>query len=238
MLRFYPEKTKIIFFDLEYYVPSTDRERKSPSGMTFSPVIPGHKILGGTFLTYYPMQDRIAKRRSIWEWLVGDEESVLREIFELLQQEWRSIEANDQAASLMLAGIGISHSDIPSLLAKLLPSKVAEKHRIFDLLSGCRQIDLSVATYSQFAFNKSYFSYPKSKSALYQKYLSGKRLDTGKTVWEMYEAGDFGAIEHRCAEEVDDALVIYKAMIDKKKENDRSLRRLKKLEKLQELGSV
>ena len=132
----------------------------------------------------------------------------------------------------MLAGIGISHSDVPSLLAKLLPSQIADKERVFDVLSGCRQIDLSVATYSQFAFNKAYFSYPKAKSALYQKYLSGKRHDTGKNVWEMYESQNYSDIESRCAEEIDDALAIYKAMIDRKKETDRSLARLKKLEKI------
>jgi hypothetical protein len=127
MLRFYPEKTKIIFFDLEYYVPAKDRTRKTPSGMTFSPVLPGHKILGGSFQTYYPMQDRLGKKNNIWEWNVGSEESVLREIFQLFQQEWRSIEAKDQAGSLMLAGIGISHSDIPSLLARLSSSSIARE---------------------------------------------------------------------------------------------------------------
>ena len=112
MLRFYPNKTKIIFFDLEYYVPATDRERKTPGGMTFSPVLPGHKIIGGTFLTYYPMDDRLGKRIDLWEWKLGSERNVLQAIFDLPQREWKSIEAKDQAGSLMLSGIGISHSDI------------------------------------------------------------------------------------------------------------------------------
>jgi hypothetical protein len=70
-LRFFPEKTKIVFFDLEYFVPAGDRQRKTPSGMTYSPVLPGHKILGGTFLTYYPRQDRVGSRNDFWELQLG-----------------------------------------------------------------------------------------------------------------------------------------------------------------------
>ena len=118
-LRFYPEKSKIVFLDLEYFVPANDRQRKTPSGMTFSPVLPGHKILGGTFLTYYPMQDKVGKRNKFWEWQLGSETKVLQSIYDLLEREWKSIETKDQAGSLMLSGIGISHSDVPSLLTRL-----------------------------------------------------------------------------------------------------------------------
>jgi len=231
MLSFYPDKTKVIFFDLEYYVPASDRGRKTLGGMTFSPVLPGHKILGGTFQAYFPMQDRFGARTTIWEWTLGTERDVLRAIFNLLQQEWKSIEAKDQAASLMIAGIGISHSDVPTLLARLSANAIASKTRIYDLLCGCRQIDLTMATYCQFSFNHGYFAYPKTKSALYQKYLAGKQIESGKSVWAMYEARDFDLIERRSAEEIDDAITIYRAMFEIKKKHDRSLARLKKLDK-------
>jgi len=233
-LKFYPDKTKIIFFDLEYYVPAKDRQRKTPGGLTFSPVLPGHKILGGTFLIYYPMQDRIGKRSDIWEWNLGSERQVLRDIFEMLQREMNSIEAKDQAGTLMLSGIGISHSDVPALLARLSSSSIADHHKIYDLLCGCRQIDLSTATYCQFSFNQPYFAYPKTKWALYQKYLDGKKLESGKSVWDLYESKSFSAIERRCREEVNDALAIYKIMFDLKRRNDQSLKRLKRLEKANE----
>lgn len=45
MLVFYPERTKILFFDLEYYVPAASRLRKTLTGMVFAPEIPGHKII-------------------------------------------------------------------------------------------------------------------------------------------------------------------------------------------------
>jgi hypothetical protein len=235
-LRFYPEKTKIVFFDLEYFVPAEDRHRKTPSGITFSPVLPGHKILGGTFLTYYPKQDRLGKRNNFWEWELGTETNVLQAIFDFLQQEWKSIEAKDQAGSLMLSGIGISHSDIPSLLTRFIDHSIADPARVYDILCGCRQIDLSTATFCQFSFNHSYFAYPKSKSALYQKYLNSKKMDTGKSVWELYETGNYQQIERRSNEEIDDAIAIYKSMFDIKKQQDASLKRLKLLEKADKRG--
>ena len=229
-LKFYPEKTKIVFFDLEYFVPTEDRQRKTPSGMTFSPVLPGHIILGGTFLTYYPMQDKVGKRNKFWEWQLGSETKVLESIFDLLEREWKSIEAKDQAGSLMLSGIGISHSDIPSLMTRLMACSIADHARIYDLLYGCRQIDLSTATFCQFSFNHSYFAYPKSKSDLYQKYLNSKKMDTGKSVWELYETGNYQQIESRSNEEIDDALAIYKSMFNLKRQHDASLKKLKLFE--------
>lgn len=140
MLRFFSDKIKIVFFDLEYYVPLSDRERKTPSGMAFSSVRTGHKILGGTFQTYYPIQDRLEHRKSIWEWHYGSEQEVLRSIFDHFQREWVSIRNKNQAGSLMLSGIGISHSDVPALLARLSLSNIARQDKIYDLLCGCRQI--------------------------------------------------------------------------------------------------
>lgn len=73
MLRHYPDKTKVIFFDLEYFVPAEARGRKSPGGMSFSPVSSGHKVLGGTFQTFYPILNELMPARQIWEWNAGSE---------------------------------------------------------------------------------------------------------------------------------------------------------------------
>ncbi len=237
MLRHFPDKTKIVFFDLEYYVPEDSRERKTPGGMTFSPVLHGHKILGGTFQTYFPMLDKIEQARKIWEWRSGSEKGVLQEVLRLLKHEWNPIESRGQLGSLMLCGIGISHSDVPALLAKMTAHQLESPARIYDLLCGCRQIDLSTATYCQFSFNQSYFAYPKTKSHLYQKYLDGKTMESGKSVWQHYEAKDFAAIESRSVAEVNDSVAIYKAMFEHKKRNDRDIARLKKLDKQSKLAA-
>ena len=237
MLRFFPERTKLLFFDLEYYVPLADRSRKSLTGMLFAPSLPGHKILGGTFQCYYPMLDRLDPPVQHWEWHHGSEQAMLRSIYELLRAQWRSIAAKAEMGSLMLGGVGISHSDVPALLWKLKSHRIAAEDETYDTLCGCRQIDLTTATFSQFAFNTGYFAYPKSKAHLYQKYLAGKQVESGKVVWQAYEARNFAAIEARSTEEVADAVAIYKSMVELKKRTDSQLRRLKKLEKSHEASS-
>lgn len=230
MLRFYPETTKVIFFDLEYYVPEADRARTSHGGLSFSPFLPGHKIIGGVLQTYFPMQDRLEAPRRFWEWELGSEDAVLRGLYDYLKAQWRSI--SKQSGGLMLAGIGISHSDIPALLARMTHARVAPPQDVHDLLCGCRQIDLSVATYSQFSFNQSYFAYPKTKAALYQKYIPGRTIESGTRVWDAYDVKNYRAIESRCQQEVDDTVTIYKAMIDLSKRTGSGLKRLKRLEKI------
>ena len=230
--KFFPDRTKVIFFDLEYYVPHSDRDRSVPSGMRFSPHMDGHKVLGGSFLTYFPMEDRVGKKCNFWEWNIGDERGVLTAIYDLFETEWKSFLHPEQAGALMLSGIGISHSDVPCLMTRIVAHEVADKNRLYDVIYGCRQLDLSVATFCQFSFNNSYFSFPKKKSELYQKYLNGKRMESGKSVWDAYEAQDFSAIENRCVEEVNDCLAIYKAMFDIKKSQDSDLKRLKRMEKM------
>lgn len=220
---------RILFFDLEYYVPLKDRNNYSPSGMTFTPTNNEHKILGGVFMTYYPMLDKCENPISLWEWNTKSEAHLLQEIFNVFQTNWKGIENNKKVASLMVGGIGISHSDMPSLMHKMLVNKIADPKRLFDLLYGCRQIDLTTASFAQFNFNHKYFSYPKSKSHLYQKYMLDKSVESGKSVWEKYEQRDFSAIESRTIGEVNDILLIYKAIVENKNKTDSDLRKLKKL---------
>lgn len=231
MLVFYPERTKLLFFDLEYYVPMASRLRKTLAGMLFAPSLPGHKIIGGTFQCYYPMLDRLDPPVQHWEWKHGSEQALLQAIYGLFRHQWKSISVKSGAGSLMLGGIGISHSDVPALLWKFRSHKTADPNEAYDTICGCRQVDLSATTFCQFSVNTGYFAFPKSKSHLYHKYLSGKKMESGKAVWDAYDARDFGAIERRSAEEVQDAIAIYKAMVDLKKSTDSSIRRLKKLEK-------
>jgi hypothetical protein len=187
MLRFTPDTTKIIFFDLEYYTPPEDRVRETPGSMKFCPVLPGHKIIGGVFQVYYPMLDKLADPVKIWEWELGSEEAVLTRIYELLKKQWRCFEKDTSRGSLILAGIGISRSDVPALFARMTALSIDTPERLFHLLYGCQQIDLSTATFCQFAFNHAYFAYPKPKASLYQKYLNGKLVVSGLDVLNHYD---------------------------------------------------
>lgn len=131
----------------------------------------------------------------------------------------------------MLGGIGISHSDVPALLWKLRSHKIADLNEIYETICGCRHIDLTTVTFCQFAFNTGYFSYPKSKAHLYQKYLAGQKMESGKSVWDAYDSREFEAIEARNLGEVSDAVAIYKLMVEQKKRADSNLKRLARREK-------
>lgn len=232
ILRHFPESTKVVFFDLEYYVPVEDRTRQAPSTMKFSPYLPGHKILGGTFQTYFPMTDVLKPPVQIWEWTAGSEKRVLEEILALLKCEWKALDRGDRG-SLMLCGIGISHSDVPALLAKMNTLRIALPTLIYDYLCGCRQIDLSTATYCQFSSKTRYFSYPKSKAMLYDKYLAEPgKVAPSTSVWDDYETGRFSSIEARTQLEVDHTISIYKRMFEIRRETEGIMARFKKLQKL------
>lgn len=205
--------------------------------MVFCPFLPDHQILGGSFRTYYPMLDKLNNNVQIWNFETGSEKNTLIEIFKLIEREWKPLEKSEDHASLMLSGIGICHSDIPALITKLNYYKLSSPERIHELFYGSRHIDLSIATYCQFSFNNSFFSYPKSKSQLYQKYLSGKKMGSGKAVWDMVDNKDYNAIKSRSEEEINDSVAIYKAMFQLKKKNDLSLDKLKKIEKQMAAGN-
>lgn len=227
--RFFPDRTRILFFDLEYYVPPEDRARPTPSGMRFSPHLPSHRLLGGAFLTYLPMLDRVASRQAFWAWSHADEATMLRAICAHLQATWKPYADARQEGTPILAGIGIGHSDVPCLATRIAQHGVMDPVQAHDLLYGCRQLDLGVASFGQFALNHPYFAYPKTKRQLYEKYVDGKRIDPGRAVWDLYDRGDHAAIEARCGEEVEDALAIYRAMCEAKHRNDAGLKRLKQL---------
>lgn len=227
--RFFPDRTRILFFDLEYYVPPEDRARPAPGGMRFSPHLPSHRLLGGAFLSYLPMLDRVASRHEFWTWSHADEASMLRALCAHLQAEWKPYADPRQEGTPILAGIGIGHSDVPCLAARIALHGTMDPVRAHDLLYGCRQLDLGVACFGQFALNHPYFAYPKTKRQLYEKYADGKRIDPGRAVWDLYDRGDHAAIEARCREEVEDALAIYRAMCEAKHRTDAGLKRLKQL---------
>jgi hypothetical protein len=231
MIHFNPNKTKVLFFDLEFYTPPKDRERKTPGSMKFSPVRPDHKIIGGVFQTYYPMLDKLDAPISIWEWKLGSEKAVLKKIHAILDKEWHCFEKHPPLGSLMLCGIGISRSDLPALYTRMTALSIGSPERLYHLLFGGQLIDLSISTFCQFKFNYPYFAYPKPKAELYQKYLNGKKIEPGLKVLDYYDNSAFNEIESRTLEEVKDMIAVYKAMFDHNHKVVKDLRRLKRIDK-------
>jgi hypothetical protein len=231
MIRFNPKTTKVLFFDLEFFTPPKDRERITPGSMKFSPVRPGHKIIGGVFQTYYPMLDKLDDPIAIWEWKLGSERAVLKKIQSILHKEWYCFEKYPPLGSLILCGIGIARSDLPALYARMTALSINRPERLYHLLFGGQLIDLTISTLCQFNFNYPYFAYPKPKAELYQKYLNGKKIEPGLKVLDFYDRSAFDEIESRTLEEVKDMIAIYKAMFDRNHKVGADLRRLKKIDK-------
>ncbi len=50
-------------------------------------------------------------------------------------------------------------------------------------------------------------------------------------MWDLYETGEYKAIEGRSLMEIADTIAIYKTMFENKKRIDRDLERLKKIDK-------
>ena len=68
IVQYYPEKTQILFFDLEFYVPENDREGRL--GLKANPYKNGHFLIGGTFLRYFPLlnHEKNNIKKEFWIW--------------------------------------------------------------------------------------------------------------------------------------------------------------------------
>ncbi|OOF51780.1 hypothetical protein BKK54_02035 [Rodentibacter genomosp. 1] len=231
MIKFLPHKTKILFLDLEYYVPENDRDNPNPGGMSFSPTSPTHKVIGGCFQIYYPMKNRPeCQILSFWEWKLGSEENIIKEIYKVFISLWKGIHKSNNCVPMCCGIIGISHSDLPVLYTKMLQYKLDTPENLFYLIFGTRQLDLSCIVAGQFTSKKhNYFFYPKTKSQLYQKYLpKAKRSEHAISVWKYYDDRAFEEIEQRTRLEIIDSLKIYKKFFEKRMETENILNNAKK----------
>lgn len=230
MLNFFPDKTKVLFLDLEYYVPEEDRSKTNRGGMSFSPTSSTHKVIGGCFQIYYPIKNDVeGDIISIWEWNLGTEEKVIREIYKIFSNLWKGVQQSNNC-SPMCCGIGISHSDLPVLYTKMLQYKIDTPENLFYLIFGTRQLDLSCIVAGQCSSKRNdYLFYPVIKSHLYQKYLpQAKRAEQAVSVWKYYDEKDFVSIQKRTRLEVIDSLKMYKSFFEKRKENNKILKDMKK----------
>lgn len=237
MLNFFPNKTRVLFLDLEYYVPEEDRCKINLGGMSFSPTSLSHKVIGGCFQIYYPIKNTVDPNiSSIWEWNVGSEENVIREIHKIFSNLWKGILKSGNC-SPMCCGIGISHSDLPVLYTKMLQYKLDTPENLFYLIFGTRQLDLSCIVAGQFTSKRNdYFFYPSIKNQLYQKYLPhAKRAEQAISVWKYYDEKNFKALEDRTRLEIIDSLKIYKRFFEKRKDNQKIIQDMKKQTKISRL---
>lgn len=199
-------KCRIIFFDLEFYVPENSR---SKIDFCYNPWDKGSKLLGGSFLIANPQKDfgiteyDVRKRtKSFWIWNHESEKDLLLQIYNTLKNTYDMVRnAHDGAVSPILCGIGITSSDIPILFELFKRFKILTNSEAFSFQNGFRVIDLSQLSVATFN-NSNNFLYPKTKSHILNKYLPDTKFETGKSVWQLYESEDYEGIQSRVLSEV------------------------------------
>ncbi|MYM64055.1 hypothetical protein [Pseudomaricurvus sp. HS19] len=201
-----PGKCRVIFFDLEFYVPVAGRDKE---GFLYNPWDKSCKFLGGSFLVANPEKDlnldteiNPGRVSSLWLWKSGSERKLLEDIYDLLKSAYDLVyRAHQGKVSPILCGIGISSSDVPILFELFKRYKILSNSDAFSFQNKFRIIDISQLAITTFN-NKSSFTYPKSKSLILQKYLPEKKFDSGVRVWDLYDQGHTSAIEGRVIDEV------------------------------------
>ena len=228
------DRCRVVLFDLEFYVPETSRRS---TGLCYNPWDKSCKLIGGSFISANPKTDFdlpeekiIKKVSSLWLWDHKDEKELCVKIYELLKSTLDIVhKAHEGRVSPLLCGIGISSSDIPVLFELFKRYKILSNSEAFFFQSCFRIIDLSQMAIPCFN-NTTNYLYPKVKNDLLQKYMTGKKFSSGKSVWELYEQKNHTLIEERVIDEVVSSHVIYKSIIAdyryfKKLEKDEKVRR-------------
>jgi hypothetical protein len=178
MLYFDKEKTEVIFFDIEYYVPPKDRTIIGPS-LVASPFKENQFILGGVFTKYNPFKMKNTDYVHFWIWKDIDEKRVLEKIYRYIQSSWEQLTKYKHTlleqweeglicnmqwqADLMFCGIGISQFDIPMLYFRSQHHQIASAEELFNCYFKARALDLNTITIP--FFNKDEIMYPKPTNA-------------------------------------------------------------------------
>lgn len=199
-------KCRVIFFDLEFYVPESSR---SEYGFCYNPWDKKCKFLGGSFLLANPVKDfettelKISSKvKSLWLWNHNSEKEVLESIYILLKNVQDSVQnAHNGMVAPILCGIGITTSDVPILMELFKRYKILTNTEAFIFQNKFRMVDLSQLSISTFN-NGNNFLYPKTKNDILNKYMSGKKFESGKVVWELFESKRHSEIEERVLDEV------------------------------------
>lgn len=211
------KKCRVIFFDLEFYVPERSRTN---TGFCYNPWDKSCKILGGSFLIANPEKDfglteleANKKTKSLWLWEHDSEKELLLQIYNILTKTHDIVsDAPNSAVSPILCGIGITSSDIPILFELFKRFKILTNQEAFSFQNRFRAIDLSQLAIATFN-NQNNFLYPKSKNHIFNKYLPGIKFESGKSVWDLYESKDYEGIKTRVLSEVTSTYNCYELII-------------------------
>ncbi len=214
MVDFDPRFTEVVYLDIECYVPP-DARQESKRSMKYNPARADDFVLGGVFRRAFPLQDRMEPAWQVWNWKKEDEKATLQQIYDYINESWRLIEGRtDRHPDLILVGVGISRHDVPALYVRSAFRHIDSETALYETYFKTKIVDLCDVGIPLFR-NKSgiYPLYPKPSNALAARFGTrardtyGRKM-SGKTVWELYESGQFDEIKERTCSEVEDAVEI------------------------------
>lgn len=211
-IQYYREKTQIIFFDLEFYVPKEDREGRM--GLKANPYRTGHFLIGGTLHRYFPL---VHKRnhdsiKEFWIWNYKNEAEMMKDIIAFIEESWSIIYKKDNQAELFYSGIGISRVDIQYLFAKAKLLGIKTEEELFNLFYKGRFLDFETIVIPYFK-NKDNMMKTKTTKDMLSKFKIERERGPSISVWDQYDAGEYEKIRERNVNEVSDLPVIYQAIL-------------------------
>jgi len=214
LVKFNPELTEMIFFDLEFYVPKEERDKPGASLLS-NPCKENQFLLGGVFTRYHPLKDRNPDFdfKHFWIWKQKEEKNVLNSIYQYFQESWAKLKDKDpRHADLILCGIGISRFDVPILYIRSVLNGIDSSQKIFECYFKTKQVDLSNVCIAFFRNDRYKVMYPKTSNQMLRYLDIGREKISGMNVWELYDSEDFANIERRTESEVKDCIEIYKIL--------------------------
>jgi len=213
MARLHPDKTTILFFDLEAYVPESLRSRPRIPSLAANPHLPGVYLLGGAFCCCNPFQIKSPETLGHWIWEYASERELLTAIYSLFQTAWETLKGKEKhEADLILAGVGIGTFDIPFLYSRALIHEIAPPENLYETFCCCRVLDLASAGIG-YLMDLHPIPHPVTHTDLLKRFIGNERKAGGGVVWDMADSGNTGAIEERTILEVEQIIAIYQAMI-------------------------
>ncbi len=208
MITFDPKFTEVIHLDIEGYVPQQDRIQRQ-SSMFANPGNPSHFLLGGVLCREFPLRKTVPEFTHVWNWKEAEEVDTLRKIYDYFRESWGLLDGKTREhPDLIVMGIGISRFDIPALFTRSVLKQIDTVENLFETYLKTKIVDLGDVGIPLFTRNQEPVLYPKTANALAARLGIREVKESGKTVWEMYDSGDFDGIRNRTAHEVEVAMKI------------------------------
>lgn len=209
--RYDDNKFRVLFFDLEFYVPSQDRNIQ---GIRANPYKNGHFLIGGTFVSFYPFleQEKIEiYKRWIWDYENENKllEAILNDIIPFTDEK----KSKETIKNTLICGDKISRLDIPYLFGRCIKNNIDIDENMYYFLNRFDVIELNSAIIP-FIKNNGKPLFPISKEMISHLFLNKICCNEMKTlVWDYYDSKNYQAIMQHNEEETIDSLNVYKVLV-------------------------